>query len=499
MLPLSPAAADHDAQTTLAIDRVLYPEYRQVEAAASSSPLILVMGLQRYLDNFPYGCTEQLTSKVFPLLAMADQPRFAHDAQAIADKIQATIQMLGQRQMSSGAFSYWPGLGDNSSNDYITVYAMHFLTEARAQNYNIPGDMFSTGLSYLQSLAGQNVNTMEMARTQAYAIYILTRNEMITTNYLTNLQLYLDQDKTQAWQHELIGAYVAATYQLMKSTTEANQLIDKYQIQTQTAGMNNFYDNNIANAQYLYLLARHFPERLPRAGDKLVLQLVAAINSDDINTLFSSFASLALSAYGQSADTTNTHLSISEVLADHKQQSLANTNNIDAKANIDMGAVQVIFANPDKQPYFYQLMQAGFDKKPPTESIQNGLEVYREYRNNGGVVELTPLGTELEVHIQVRALADRYLSNIAIIDLLPGGFEVIRESVNNEEMEYIDIREDRVIFFGSVGSSAKEIVYRIKATNPGKYTAPAIYAESMYDPNVRARSVAGTITVSNAP
>ena len=62
-----------DAKKKLDIMQTLYPQYRSVDTTMSTSPLILVFGLQRYLDNYPYGCTEQLTSKALPLLAMNSQ------------------------------------------------------------------------------------------------------------------------------------------------------------------------------------------------------------------------------------------------------------------------------------------------------------------------------------------------------------------------------------------------------------------------------------------
>ena len=46
-----------------------------------------------------------------------------------------------------------------------------------------------------------------------------------------------------------------------------------------------------------------------------------------------------------------------------------------------------------------------------------------------------------------------------------------------------------------VGSSAREFVYRIKATNKGKYVVPPAFAESMYDRTVRARTLSGTMIV----
>ena len=60
-----------------------------------------------------------------------------------------------------------------------------------------------------------------------------------------------------------------------------------------------------------------------------------------------------------------------------------------------------------------------------------------------------------------------------------------------------DIREDRVVLFGSVGSSAQEFVYRIKATNKGKYVIPPAFAESLYDRMVRARTLPGTMVVED--
>src|SRR6185437_15997472 len=75
---------------TIKLDRQLYPEKRTLDAAISESPLILVFGLERYLNNFPFGCTEQLVSKAFPLLAMSDQPWFTPDAKALTAKIQST-------------------------------------------------------------------------------------------------------------------------------------------------------------------------------------------------------------------------------------------------------------------------------------------------------------------------------------------------------------------------------------------------------------------------
>lgn len=486
-----------EKSASLTPDRTLYPEYRVVEAGLSSSPLILVSGLQRYLDNFPYGCTEQLTSKIFPLLAMTQQPWLSSDFVAINKTFRLILEAIVQRQMSNGGFSYWPGMGDNAGNDFASVYTIHFLTDARAAGFDIPTEVLSNGLGYLKTLAEQTPTSMDSARIQAYAIYMLTRNEIVTTNLLTHLQRYLDQNQAKLWQKDITGAYLAATYQMLKSSDMANQLINQFDPEQSLPESTLFYDKSVMDAQYLYILSLHFPQKLAELGDKLVMSLVNAINSGEINTILSSYTSIALNAYAQAKPTTiNAQLSISEILSNHEEKTLAALVNPYANVDVDSQAREVRFNNPDKQAMFYQLTQSGFDKNLPSKAKQKGIEVYREYHDKqGNVITQTTLGQEIEVHIQVRALNDRTLSNIALVDLLPAGFEVVRDSVSLNGLDYVDVREDRVVFIASVESAAKTIVYRIKATNMGQYVIPPIMADSMYDPGIYAHGIAGKMTV----
>ncbi|KTC72431.1 hypothetical protein Lbir_1206 [Legionella birminghamensis] len=481
----------------LAIDRALYPEYRQVQAAVSSSPLILVAGLQRYLDNYPYGCTEQLTSKAMPLLAMGNQPQLDNDGQLVRQRVIETIQMLGQRQMTTGGFSYWPGLGENSSNDFASVYAMHFLTEAREQGYSVSNDIIYYGVNYLKELAERKYTDLYQGRIQAYAIYVLTRNEIITSNYLTNLQLSLEQDKTSNWQQDITGAYIASTYQLLKNFSEAERLIRQYKINKQSVDLGDFYDGSIANAQYLYLVARHFPQLLASVADQLIMPLVESINANEINTVLSGYTSLALNAYSQTLPQAQSQgLSILATIAG-QQRPLQPMDKAYQKVDINNQTTAVTIDNPDNITYFYQLTQAGFDKNKTDKPLSQGMEILREYRDDeGNTISSVTLGSEVEVHIQLRSLDNRYINNIAVVDLLPGGFEVVRDSVKTENMDYADIREDRVIFFGSLGNEAKELSYRIKAVNIGQFTVPPALAESMYDPAVKALGVSSVFSVN---
>jgi uncharacterized protein YfaS (alpha-2-macroglobulin family) len=115
----------------------------------------------------------------------------------------------------------------------------------------------------------------------------------------------------------------------------------------------------------------------------------------------------------------------------------------------------------------------------------------------------------VDVYVSVRALDDEK-SNVAVVDLLPGGFEVdispqglgsrtsLAKGADTWQPDYIDVGEDRVIFYGTIDTRAQKFVYRLKPTNRGKFAVPPLYAEGMYDRSVQARSMGGQFVVDNA-
>jgi uncharacterized protein YfaS (alpha-2-macroglobulin family) len=65
-------------------------------------------------------------------------------------------------------------------------------------------------------------------------------------------------------------------------------------------------------------------------------------------------------------------------------------------------------------------------------------------------------------------------------------------------IEYADIREDRVIFYGGVNSQMTEVTYKARATNVGEFVVPAAYGEAMYERRIFGRSAGATFKVKPA-
>lgn len=63
------------------------------------------------------------------------------------------------------------------------------------------------------------------------------------------------------------------------------------------------------------------------------------------------------------------------------------------------------------------------------------------------------------------------------------------------QAEFADLRDDRLVIYGSLTKDMVTFTYRVRATNTGTYQTPAAYAEAMYQQNIFARSKASKFSV----
>ncbi len=490
----------------LPIERQMYAEFRQLSATASALPLGLARGLDFYLKNFPHGCTEQITSAAFSRLVLADEADFGLSRAEVNTQLEAEFAMLRRRQNDQGAFGYWTA-ETTPESDFVSVYATHFLTEAKAAGVAPPPDILQSALRNLQALAARPPRDLADARTIAYAIYVLTRESFITTNYILNLRDYLDKRFEKQWPQDLTGVYLAGAWSLLQKDDEANRLIAAYRIGRHAAEeRTDFYQPLGADAQYLAIVARHFPARLTSVSPVDFQALVRPIGEGDFNTLSAAYAIWALKSYSQSISARLPEIGIAEVSGDKHETPLVLTGVGVKQATFSSDAAGLRFSvsgSPTPLGVFYQTIESGYDRKQPEKAIANGLEIYRELVDEkGNALDRVELGQPVTVRLKVRSLATDGVSNVAVIDLLPGGFEILRDSVRNGSSaagcDYVDLREDRALFYATIPTSVQTISYQIKATNRGEFVVPPPYAESMYERGINARGTAGKITVVDA-
>lgn len=517
----------------LPIARKLHDEYRQVTASISPLPLTVAPGLVAYLDSFPYSCTEQLTSKGVAALIVGQRPELgrlrvdkdANETQAFA----ALINNLRSRQNEEGGFGLWEAT--HETDDFASVYAIHFLMEARDRGQPVPRDMLEAGLRYLQQLAATPPESLYEARVRAHATYLLARNGQVASNYVAGIQQYLERRQAKAWQKDIAAGYLAASYQLMKQDRQANELMSPLETALRADAGNarapdwyyeDYYDPAVRNAMTLYLLSAHFPNRLKALPPKSLEALVAPVARGNFNTLSSALTLLALDTYVKTVggDAKVAKMAIQEVLANGSARPVALAPGIVSRGPVTPEADKLRYENSSELPAYYGLIEAGFDRTPPATEIKDGMEVFREYVDaTGKPVTSVRLGEEIEVRLKIRSVGRNNVYSVALVDLLPGGFEPVLQAAPAAEegdseapttpaatrrfgtrgstwpIENADIREDRIVLYGSATANVQQFVYRMRATNAGTFRIPPAYAESMYERGLRARSLPGQITV----
>ena len=383
---------------------------------------------------------------------------------------------------------------------------MYFLSEAKAAGFAPPSEMFVTGLRNLQKMAGRQPSTLGEARTVAYAIYVLTREGVITTNYILNLRDTLDGKWRGQWQNDLTGVYLAGSLHLLHKDTEAERLIGSYKLEGPASQLRDDFCQPLgSDSQYIAVLAREFPERLRKISSEQFERILRPIGNGDFNTLSAAYAVRALKAYSQAVAQNPPQLGMSAVRRDKTEVRLVSGTKMLLRSDIAGDATAVRFNATGRSMgsgVFYQVVEAGFDRNLPNKPVTNGLEVYREILGEQNkAVNQTHLGEQLRVRLHVRSLRHQPITNVAVVDLLPGGFEVIDSSARSGAcpkpgVDYVDVREDRVVFFATVPVQGLEIDYAIKSCNRGNFVVPPVFAESMYERHVKACGLGGKITVT---
>ncbi|MDR1008585.1 MAG: alpha-2-macroglobulin family protein [Campylobacteraceae bacterium] len=518
--------------------RNMYDAFALREATAAFSPLVLANGLTSYLDNYPHKCSEQLVSAAISAMIQEEYAEL-NRAKTKSVPYNSIASILNSRQNTNGAIGLWQATAYGDM--FVSVYAAHYLVDLQDRGKTPSSNILKKLNVYLANLANNNdIDNLEGLRLRAYAVYLLTRQGEVTTNLLSVVQKSLQLHYEKSWQNDISALYLAATYKMLKMDREAELLLkqpwaDLSKAYDSAWWSRSYYDPLVVNAAAIYLISKHFPEKIKQIPPQALENMVMMIRNERYTTTSSSMTILALDSYskGLSAIAGDDELSIEAKDDKAKIRVVAEMKDMLAKAGFNKTDTQIIFNNPAKLPAWYSVVQEGYDITAPKEAVKKGLEVYREYTDeSGNKITQTKLGEKINVTIRVRSNSKEGVGNVAIVDLLPGGFEVVQqlavsqyqEEYDDEEYydedddeyydeddgyispimaygstwnaDYSDVREDRVIIYGTAYQDMKTFKYQIKSTNEGIYALPPIFAEAMYDREIQALSAdSGTITV----
>lgn len=463
-------------------ERDMFPFEAKRDIYLSNSPLVVAKGLARFFEAFPHGCSEQITSQVFPFLALAlaDGKGGILTRSEVEDSFAKVVAKLRVRQLNNGSFTMWDG-GSYEDRD-ITLYIVRFLTTAKELGYNVPESMFERALERLDAYASKYPTGSHEADQAARAAYLLARNGKVVTTYLLRTQEYLDKNQ-KGWENSLTGAYIASSYKLLKDSAKADGIIKQFKPESDKYTFYSDYDSSaIRNADYIELLGLHFPERMEKVSD-ILMPLVENVVNNNYNTLSAAGTIRALTAYANTVKDADDKIQLEQKLKNAKKfEGVQLDKNAPMPHYAFSNDVEEFKAEGKGGPLglFFVVSTQGFDKKGSTSKAK-GLQVTKEYFNAAGkAVKTATIGDELTVKIKIRSTAKDYVGNVAVIDLMPGAFEAISGSVRGD-LDFHDFREDRALLYLGVSKNIEEITYNVKVIAGGEFISPAAYAAALYD------------------
>jgi uncharacterized protein YfaS (alpha-2-macroglobulin family) len=106
-----------------------------------------------YLLDYPYGCLEQRTARLLPLISFAGHLAAFDVASPVENPrqiIEEELAELAKNKLSDGSYPYWPGEG--TGNYFVTLRVAHIAALAREKGYALPPSLeISKLLTYLSS------------------------------------------------------------------------------------------------------------------------------------------------------------------------------------------------------------------------------------------------------------------------------------------------------------------------------------------------------------
>lgn len=492
--------------------------YNYIPSSVSSklivarSPVVQFADQLQYLLDYPYGCAEQIISTAFPQLYYTDLVRQIKNKPGgvvnISVNIRAAINRLQTMQRYNGALAYWPG--GNEENWWSSVYAAHFLIEARQAGYEVPIALLDGLTGYMQARVKQHpeseywfyqtptryVKHRLASRENLYSLYVLAlagNADLSSMNYYKSKPEALTDDG----RYLLASAYLIIgdrrSFQaLLPSAVSQNAVREtggsfSSYIRDQALALNALVGSD-PNHPQVQIITRHLSEALRK--------------EKYLSTQERAFAFLAL---GKVMKQQHQGEFTAAVKAGNKTYELRNEDKT-ILASGDVSAFEITMSGNGKLYYFWE--SEGITSDGSFRQEDSYLQVRKSFFDRFGRPAQSNTfnqGDLIVVKITLSNIERNRIDNIAITDLLPAGFEIENPRLtalpglewikDQAGYDYMDVRDDRIHFFTSVAANPIHFYYMVRAVSPGKFIMGPVMADAMYDGNYRSYHGAGVVTV----
>lgn len=138
-------------QEGLIIPKNITDNFGELKITVDDTKLTTLAGSLRYLYNYPYGCLEQRSSKIFPLVVFKDKVKGFINTINVKSVVENELKYWAKFQNSDGGFPFWLE-GGQVSGYFISIKVAKLLYFASKNGFIIPSSINTEKLlSYIQT------------------------------------------------------------------------------------------------------------------------------------------------------------------------------------------------------------------------------------------------------------------------------------------------------------------------------------------------------------
>ncbi len=482
----------------------LVPGTGSVSVSVGVSTALDAAALLAALDRYPFGCSEQITSRALPLLYVNELASEAHLAldTALDQRIRDAVDRLLAREGSNGSFGLWsPGGNDIWLDSYVT----DFLTRAREKSFAVPDVAFKLALERLHNYVGTADDPNKNGgRDLAYALYVLARNGAAPIGDLR----YFADTRLDDFATPIAKAQLAAALGMMGDRTRADRVY--------AAALNAFaprpvlqygrsdYGSDLRDASALVTLASESGAAHATITGAVERVEAARGISSYLSTQEEAWMVLAARALAKEVSATTL-----DVGGETHQGTLNRRYR-----PVDLQAPLKVTNTSDTA--LQAVVTVSGAPLLPEPAAEKGFKIERLYYTLDGKPADPSKARQNQRFAVVLKITDPkpQFARVMVADYLPAGFEIdnphlvssgdtgtlswIENALEPVNAEFRDDRFSAAFERKSGDAAVFTVAYVVRAVSPGRYVLPQATVEDMYRPERFGRTGTGTIEITAA-
>ena len=534
-------------------------QFGGLEITTSSTQLQELTDAVIYLQNYPYGCSEQISSRVLGIAALKDvltafKAKELPSPEELKKGVEGGIKTLQGRQNDDGSFGLWKRNDYGNDWPFLTLHVTHALVRAKAKGFNVPDEMLKKALGYVKSIESHIPKYYSKESRWAISAYALNLRAIGGDKDTAKARKLIAEAGLEKLSLESVGWLLTV---LSGDATSATQVTAIRRLLnnrvTETAGAANFVDSYTDGAQFLLHSNRRTDGIILEAliGDQpendLIPKIVRGLLANKtrghwLNTQENVFILLALDKYFNTYEKVEPNFVARVWLGNAYAGEQAYKGRSTDRNNINV-PMSYLFDHPgqqnlilDKQGAGRLYYRIGLNYAPADlllKAADYGFKVERIYeavdkpedvkRDTDGTWRVKA-GTRVRIRLKMTVPSRRY--HVALVDPLPAGLEILNPELATTErlpedtgqtgvaeygsrsygygsywyrsvwFDHQNFRDERAEAFTSLlWEGVWNYSYVARATTPGRFVVPPAKAEEMYMPETFGRSATDKVVV----